>query len=269
MNHWAADGDACLAFPDTLLTYHELTQTFCADQYALGCDQFDQHLELVSTLIDAGKLRRDSICISFDDGHRSNFELALTSLERHQLKAIFFVTAGWVGEKSSTMGWKQLAALAKTGHSVQSHGWSHKFLSHCSVSELDRELKGSKQALEDRLGIAVRSISVPGGRWSGQVIQACKSAGYEHVYTSDPLLRPVPKYGIFVHGRMMVRRSSRLQDISKFLAKDNWFWLKLRVRHQLKQSCKRMLGEARYHALWHAMTRRQSHDGGAATESTV
>ncbi|HZR29200.1 MAG TPA: polysaccharide deacetylase family protein [Terriglobales bacterium] len=265
----SAAADACFTFPDTLLTYHELTRSFCADQYALQCTQFDQHLALVSTLIDAGKLRHDAACISFDDGHRSNFELASAGLARHQLKAIFFITAGWVGEKSSTMGWKQLAALAKMRHSIQSHGWSHKFLSHCSVSELDRELKASKHALEDRLGVAVQSISAPGGRWNRHVIQACQSAGYEHLYTSDPLPEPIPKYGILLHGRMMVRRSSRPQDISKFLIGDGWFWFRLRMRHQLKQSGKRILGEARYHALWHAMTRRQSHDTEAVTESMV
>jgi peptidoglycan/xylan/chitin deacetylase (PgdA/CDA1 family) len=38
------------------------------------------------------------MCITFDDGYRDNFEVALPILQRHRLKATFFVASGFLGD---------------------------------------------------------------------------------------------------------------------------------------------------------------------------
>src|SRR5260221_14516941 len=103
----------------------------------------------------------------------------------------------------------QLEQLMSAGHNVQSHAWSHEFLTGCSASQLDYELRNSRKTLEDRLGIGVDSISVPGGRWNATVLEACAAAGYQHVYTSEPMFKPVYEHGVWRHGRLMVRRETQ------------------------------------------------------------
>jgi peptidoglycan/xylan/chitin deacetylase (PgdA/CDA1 family) len=241
---------------DALLTYHELERQPSRDQYAVSCQNFERHLQGIKKLITGSKIKSGLRYISFDDGHRTNVEMALPCLKRNNLKAIFFVTAGWIGTKRFAMGWNELAVLLASGHSVQSHGFSHIFLNNCSRTELCWELRGSKELLEDHLGIAVNSISIPGGRWNDRVIKACAAAGYRHVYTSDPILQPRSEHGVYVHGRIMVRQNTRVAEIEKFLTGNRSYWLSLHARHMVKEGLRAILGDANYHALWRKMSRR-------------
>jgi len=73
-------------------------------------DEFDAQLAFLAARtrvvtageIAAGAARReslppDAVAITFDDGYEDNASTALPLLQRHGLKATFFVTAGWIG----------------------------------------------------------------------------------------------------------------------------------------------------------------------------
>lgn len=47
-------------------------------------------------------LPRNPVLITFDDGHRNNLDFALPILQRHQIPAICFVVAGFLGAKTLT-----------------------------------------------------------------------------------------------------------------------------------------------------------------------
>ena len=70
--------------------------------------------------------------LTFDDGHISNIDLAAPILQSRNLKARFFITAGWTGTKPSYMGWPELRLLHSAGHSIGAHGWTHTLLTHCN-----------------------------------------------------------------------------------------------------------------------------------------
>jgi len=253
----AVSGDPLVVRRSPLLTYHELTEGPSPDLYRVETSQFRQHMEMLSELYRSGVFSKHDWCLSFDDGHRSNAELALPLLQSHRLKAIFFITAGWTGIRNTAMTWSHLAELVSAGHSVQSHGWSHEFLAGCSPAQLEYELQKSKGALEDRLGISVDSISMPGGRWNSQVLKTCATIGYQHVYTSDPVFEPVREHGVWRHGRMMVRRNTPMEELRQFLTGDPRAWSKLRRRHRIKQACRSVLGDAVYHSLWQRLSARE------------
>jgi peptidoglycan/xylan/chitin deacetylase (PgdA/CDA1 family) len=139
------------------------------------------------------------------------------------------------------------------GHSIQSHGWSHKFLTFCSETELTNELRISKQSLEENLGNTVEEISVPGGRWNRRVLQACAAAGYRRVYVSDPWVE-TEIGGMKIIGRFMVRRTTTIAELEKIVAKDPGTLLKLRLRSQLRGGLVSMLGDSLYHRLWCRLT---------------
>jgi peptidoglycan/xylan/chitin deacetylase (PgdA/CDA1 family) len=136
---------------------------------------------------------------------------------------------------------------------VQSHGWSHKFLTFCSEEELLHELRASKQSLEDNLGSAVEEISVPGGRWDRRVLHACAAAGYRRVYVSDSWVETEIS-GMKVIGRFMVRRTTTIAELEKIVAKDPVTLRKLRLRSQLREGVVSILGNSLYHRLWCRLT---------------
>jgi peptidoglycan/xylan/chitin deacetylase (PgdA/CDA1 family) len=148
------------------------------------------------------------------------------------------------------MTWNQLRELVSEGHSVQSHGWSHRVLEECSDHQLREELERSKQTIEDRLATPVDAISIPHGRWDSRVLESCAAAGYKRVYISDPWMQPHSRHGLAIAGRYMVRRSMRADQLRRLLNHDPAYIAFLRSRYRVKENLRRVLGEAAYHRLW-------------------
>jgi peptidoglycan/xylan/chitin deacetylase (PgdA/CDA1 family) len=233
--------------PCRILTYHEVEPEKSTYIYALTSQQLDEQLKLVAERNRRGIDRTE---LTFDDGHSSNYEIARPLLERHALKAMFFVTVGRVGTNAQIMNWEQLRTLTNAGHSVQSHGWSHKFLIHCSPTELRDELSRSKAELEQRTGEPIISISVPGGRWNARVLRAAADAGYQRVYTSEFWREPEARQNVLVTGRLMIRSDMSVGQIEKWLSADVQSLRRMRAKNLFQNAVRRVTGDRLYHELW-------------------
>jgi peptidoglycan/xylan/chitin deacetylase (PgdA/CDA1 family) len=242
MMHPSADRNMVLA-------YHEVMPE---SNYAY-CVTLASFAEQLRSLDSLKKTKSLGAQITFDDGEQSQFHNAAPLLAQHGFKATYFVTPGLIGTAAKFLGWDDFRALQAAGHSVQSHGWSHKFLTFCSEAELAHELRTSKQSLEDNLGSAVEEISVPGGRWNREVIHACAAAGYRRVYVSDPWVETEID-GVEVIGRFMVRRTTTIPELEKIVGKDPSALRKLRLRSQLRGGLVGLLGDSLYHRLWCQLT---------------
>lgn len=234
---------------NTVLAYHEVMPD-SNYAYCVTSEAFAEQLRLLES---HKKNKSLDAQITFDDGEQSQFHNALPLLTHHGLKATYFVTPGLIGTAAKFLGWDDLQALQAAGHSIQSHGWSHKFLTFCSEAELAHELRASKQSLADNLGSAVEEISVPGGRWNRRVLQACAAAGYRRVYISDPWVETEIS-GMKIIGRFMVRRTTTIAELGKIVAKDPGTLRKLRLRSQMREGVVSMLGDSLYHRLWCRLT---------------
>jgi peptidoglycan/xylan/chitin deacetylase (PgdA/CDA1 family) len=228
-----------------LLTYHEIA-TRAEYVYSTTSDELAEHVNIIRMRKPCGHER----LITFDDGHLSQYTHGLPVLERHGLKGIFFVTAGWTGRRSSYMSWEHLRELVSLGHQVQSHGWSHEMLTRCSSEKLIEELRFSKDALEDQLGESVDAISMPGGRWNKTVVSHCEQAGYTKIYTSDAYAPPTSFGDVTILGRCMIRRGMSGGDLVRLLESGDATLSREKVAFQLKRSVRAMLGDTVYHRLW-------------------
>jgi peptidoglycan/xylan/chitin deacetylase (PgdA/CDA1 family) len=239
------------AINPAVLAYHEVMPE--SDYaYCVTPGSFAQHLALFDSVTkDSGP--QLPLQITFDDGERSQYLNAAPLLAEHGISATYFVTPGLIGTAAKFLGWDELKALQNAGHSIQSHGWSHKFLTFCSDAELAHELLFSRQLLEDKLGTLVGEISVPGGRWNRWVIKACAEAGYRRVYVSDPWVAE-NMFGIQVIGRFMVRRTTMATELLKVIQQNRYALAKMRVRSQIKEAIVGLVGDGLYHRLWCRLT---------------
>jgi peptidoglycan/xylan/chitin deacetylase (PgdA/CDA1 family) len=236
---------------NAVLAYHEIMSE-SSYAYCVTASTFAGHLRLFDSLAKDGG-QQSSVQITFDDGEQSQLHNALPLLAAHEISARYFVTPGLIGTAAKFLGWNELKTLQNAGHSIQSHGWSHKFLTFCSDRELSHELRASKQLLEEKLGTAVEEISVPGGRWNWRVIDACAAAGYKRVYVSDPWITTV-RSGVDVIGRFMVRRTTTNAELQKMVQRDQSALRKLKMRAQIRQSVVSLVGDDLYHRLWCRLT---------------
>jgi peptidoglycan/xylan/chitin deacetylase (PgdA/CDA1 family) len=239
-----------------ILTYHLITPEPTRYIYSASCRQFERHLAWLAAL-SAGTVIPDTPIpeVTFDDGRTSDHAFALAILEKYRIRATFFVTCGLVESEPGFMSWNQVRQLASLGHAVQSHGWSHLLLTRANEAQLTHELEWSKKELEDRVGLPVTSLSLPGGRWSAKVLEACVKVGYERVYHSNPFQTFEPPLGMRFIGRLMVRNSMSVQCLQALVEGGNSVVVYYRAQHVLRETAKQMMGDQTYHHLWRTLVR--------------
>ncbi len=245
---------------EVVLTYHEVWPESSDYLYSIDCRSFTDHLSLVRDLVPGNR----RVHVTFDDGHISTYEHAAPVLDANSISATFFITAGWTGVRREYMNWSHLRELCKRGHRVQSHGWSHSLLTRCSTSELQKELDKSKSELEYRLGRPVEAISLPGGRWDRRVMEACASAGYGIVYTSDFWVNTIVS-GITMKGRFMVHRYMDAQYLRRVANGSPVLGLRLRLKAEAKHVLQRALGDQAYDTVWRVLAGKNLQHGNGET----
>jgi peptidoglycan/xylan/chitin deacetylase (PgdA/CDA1 family) len=239
--------EAALQRGTWIFAYHAILTQRSNYLYDVSTTQLEEHLRLFA-LRDGAK--EPALRLTFDDGHRSNYENAFPMLEKSGVNGTFFLVAGSVGADSNYMSWEQARKMAIAGHRLQSHGWSHRLLTACNPRQLDDELVRSKGEIEDRLGAAVDSLSVPGGRWNQRVVERSARAGYRFIFHSNPWAKPTTVDGINLRGRLMVTGQMTKAVLQAKIDSSPARQVYFRAKYNLKEQVRSALGDNLYHRFW-------------------
>lgn len=127
---------------------------------------------------------RDDVRISFDDGNRSDVDIALPALRDRGLQATFFALAGRLDDPAS-LDAADLRGLRAEGMQIGTHGWTHVPWRGLSDADARRELLDSRVALTEASDGPVLDAALPLGRYDRRLLGRLRSAGYRTVFTSD------------------------------------------------------------------------------------
>lgn len=139
--------------------------------------------ELFITILDEAR-HWPHVRLSFDDGNKSDIEIALPALVERNLRAAFFPLAGRLDDPLS-LDRSDLRQIRAAGMEVGSHGWSHIPWRHLSHQQLHRELVNARRTLSEASAGPIRTAALPLGRYDRRLLLQLKETGYETVYTSD------------------------------------------------------------------------------------
>ncbi|MGN7477830.1 polysaccharide deacetylase family protein [Solibacillus silvestris] len=113
-----------------------------------------------------GKQKR--IALTFDDGpHQYVTEQILTTLQKHEVKATFFMLGQNVAKYPEIV--KKADAL---GHEIASHTWSHKNLTKLSAKQMQAEINRANEAIYDAIEKYPASYRPPYGAIDEKVREA-------------------------------------------------------------------------------------------------
>jgi peptidoglycan/xylan/chitin deacetylase (PgdA/CDA1 family) len=141
-----------------------------------------------------------SAIITFDDGWKSQYEVAWPILKKYNYPVTLFIYTEGIrpGHFSGgeSMTWEMLAEMRDAGVDIQDHTATHSDLrkpydkvakKKLSPEEyeqwLDKEINGSKQMIEQKLGVKVNCFAVPYGFHNDHIRDVCMKAGYEALFT--------------------------------------------------------------------------------------
>ncbi len=186
-----------------------------AARYKLTADDFRAHLNaLAHALPDAPILLTDELTpeseaawqLTFDDGGVSALAPTADLLEERGWRGHFFITTDFI-DKPTFLSRGQIRELQGRGHVIGTHSCSHpERISYCSWEQMLHEWTASRAVLEDILGSAVTSASVPGGFYSRTLAHAAAQAGIKLLFNSEPTARSRYIDGCVVQGRYTIYR---------------------------------------------------------------
>lgn len=134
-----------------------------------------------------------SIWVTFDDGYKDNYNNAYPILKKHNIPATIFITTGYINRQCSPdkeltalsgqkdgigavslfMTWDEIRHVSRGGLYIGAHTISHRLLSSLTKSEVEKEIIGSKNEIEQKIGKEVLSFAYPNGKKEDYDLKVC------------------------------------------------------------------------------------------------
>lgn len=156
------------------------------------------------------------IAITFDDGWRDQYDIALPLLSEFGFKATFFVVSGWVGRGSTLMTWNEVRDLRARGHWIGSHSVTHGAAAKQADNVLAYEVIQSRNAISRELGGPPTVFAYPLGSIDARAEAMTRAAGY--VAAMDVQANPLQRLSLLYRlKRIEVRSSYALGNLASWL----------------------------------------------------
>jgi peptidoglycan/xylan/chitin deacetylase (PgdA/CDA1 family) len=217
--------------------------------YSIDTATFRSHLELFKRLnlniITPDELGLSkpkgglSVCLTFDDGHKSDHDIVAPLLDEFNYKAAFFPTLSNFLKDNER--WQEYRKLAEKGHVIGAHGVTHKYLSNLEAKDQFYELNFPKTFIQEKTGISPRYLALPGGKYNRKTIQLAHECGYKSVLTT--------KFGLvnqndcpYLIKRWSLKRNTSIQLLEKVLKKEKFSHKKIKLEKSVKRTVSFLLG---------------------------
>lgn len=127
-----------------------------------------------------GNTDEKELYLTFDNGYENGFtEPILDVLKERNVPAAFFVTGHYVQSEPDLIN-----RMAKEGHIVANHSWSHPHFPDLSDEQIKVELERVEDAYTELTGNAMHYVRPPRGTFNERTLDAALKLGYTHVFWS-------------------------------------------------------------------------------------
>lgn len=199
---WPQISDRAQKAQVPVLMYHDILpekQVF----FDVTPEEFEAHLQLIQTsgatpisldqlvthLRTGIPLPEKPVLLTFDDGYKGHYQHVYPLLKKYGYPAVFSIYTDKIDKQlgRSSMTWDEVQEMAADPLiTIASHSISHpRDLTQLETAEMEREVKASKQALEEKLGRPIHYFTYPEGHYNEAVAEAVEAAGYRAALTMD------------------------------------------------------------------------------------
>ena len=169
------------------------------------------------------------VVLTFDDAFLNFYEEVLPLLVENSLPATLFVPPGFINGDGNhplyhprfshlrPMTWEQVRECAKAGVEIGSHTYRHTNLTRLTAAELTQELSGSRQDIEEHLGVRPACVCYPEGFVNRSVVRAAAQSFECGVVGGGRAIRAAHGEDMMKLPRLPVRADMSAEDLSRVL----------------------------------------------------
>ena len=122
------------------------------------------------------QLEGKQIALTFDSGWEYDQTLQLLQvLEDYQVRATFFLRAGWVEDHPDLA-----LEIAGKGHQIESHSLAHGHMGSMTREQMEADIAAANEIYQRVLGIAPAMFRPPYGEFNDLLLTVLKEQGYQY-----------------------------------------------------------------------------------------
>ncbi|KAI8052026.1 hypothetical protein BDF22DRAFT_689618 [Syncephalis plumigaleata] len=118
------------------------------------------------------------VALTFDDGPGLNTREIVDELNRHGVKATFFVDGLEADQPWSDTDKENLKYTYQHGHQIASHTYTHADLPKLNEGQITKEMNDISNAINEVIGVRPTFMRPPYGNLSQAVLNTLKKLGY-------------------------------------------------------------------------------------------
>ena len=129
--------------------------------------------------------KKAAVSLTFDDGTRDHLDYALPLLEKHGLKATFFLVVNRSGGKpgSGYICWDEWKTFVAKGHEVSNHSMTHVRLGKLdNLDSVRHEVNDPIPIIKEKLGVVPETFCYP---YTDINAQVCATAHEKHLMGTE------------------------------------------------------------------------------------
>ena len=216
-----------------VLTYHKFTRNGSPDAMTVREADFEAQMRYLrengyrviplDDLFEFLQFRRQiparSVVITFDDGWRSMYDIALPVLKKYGYPATLFVYTDLIVGSRDTLSWDQVRELAMNGIDIGCHSKTHRYLGRKERKEsfreyfnaVRKEIVESSKIIRKHTGREVKYLAYPYGDTNALVTEMIRREGFRLAFTVERESAPFFSNDFRV-SREMIYGSFNLED---------------------------------------------------------
>ncbi|MDD2753541.1 MAG: polysaccharide deacetylase family protein [Candidatus Portnoybacteria bacterium] len=188
----------------SILMYHSIGDngaffTVTPKEFAWQMAYLNEHdFQVVSLAQLTGKLKRGeklsdkTVALTFDDGYADNFTSAWPILKKYNFPATIFLATDYIGRsftnsenvRIKVLDQAQIKEMVSSGLvEFGSHTHTHPRLENLSAADFIKEVRQSKEALEDLIGQPCRLFAYPKGCFRNDFFAILKEMGFTAAFS--------------------------------------------------------------------------------------
>ena len=170
---------------------------------------------LVQAITIGRELPPHPLLITFDDGHLDNYTNAFPIMQKYNFTGVLYIVGNYLGA-DGFMNREQILEMHDAGWEVGSHSMNHLDLTKQTPEVQRNEIVGSKERLENMLGIDILTFAYPFGARDAAVMDYAKFAGYMAAMGAEGYTDSQGEWNLFNLQRVEIKSTDDAKSMIRF-----------------------------------------------------